>query len=123
MKITRIKVFARADARPPWIFVKVYTDEGIEGIGEATSFPGGDIIVAALLEFEKLLTGRDPLEIERNVQAMKRHTSYLGNDGACAAAISGIEIALWDIAGRHFGAPVYRMLGGNCHDRFPLYAN
>jgi galactonate dehydratase len=123
MKITRFKIFARADACPPWIFVKVETDAGLAGLGEATSFPGGDIIVAALREYEKLLVGRNPLEIERNVQSMRRHTSYLGSDGACAAAVSGIEIALWDIVGRHHGAPIYQLLGGRCRDRIPLYAN
>ena len=67
--------------------------------------------------------GRDPCEIERNVHSMKRHISYLGADGACMAAISGLEIAMWDIVGQEFNAPIYRMLGGSCHDRFPLYAN
>jgi galactonate dehydratase len=123
MKITALRVFARADASPPWIFVKVYTDAGVEGLGEATSFPGGEIIVAALHEYGRLLVGRDPREIERQLQSMRRHTSYLGNDGACAAAQSGIEIALWDIVGQVHQAPIHQLLGGKCRDRVPLYAN
>ncbi|MCX7013999.1 MAG: mandelate racemase/muconate lactonizing enzyme family protein, partial [Candidatus Sumerlaeota bacterium] len=123
MKITKIRVFSRQDARPPWIFVKAHTDEGMEGLGEATSFPGGPIIVAALKEFEAVLLGKDPLEIEKNVAAMVKHAAYLGADGACMAAISGIEMALWDLVGKTFGCPVYQMLGGRCWDTIPLYAN
>ena len=123
MKITRIDIYARADACPPWIFVAVRTDSGATGLGEATSFPGGQIIIAALREFTPLLVGRDPLMIEEHVQRLRKHCSYLGADGACAAAISGLEIALWDLLGRHLGAPVARLLGGRVGQRVPLYAN
>jgi galactonate dehydratase len=123
MKITRIDIYARPDACPPWILVALRTDTGGSGLGEATSFPGGDIIIAALREFEPLLVGRDPRDIEEHVQRLRRHCSYLGADGACCAAISGLEVAMWDLLGRHCGTPVCRLLGGRPGRRVPLYAN
>lgn len=123
MKIAKIDVYARADACPPWIFVAVRTDDGAVGLGEATSFPGGPIIVAALHEFSPLLVGREPFAIEEHVQRLRKHCSYLGADGACAAAISGLEIALWDLLGQHAGLPVAQLFGGSAGRRVPLYAN
>lgn len=123
MKITKIDVYAREDACPPWIFVAVRTDDGAIGLGEATSFPGGQIIIAALREFAALLEGRDPFAIEEHMQRMRKHCSYLGADGACAAAISGIEIALWDLLGKHARLPIAQLLGGRAGRRVPLYAN
>ncbi len=123
MRITKVDVYAREDACPPWIFVAVRTDSGAVGLGEATSFPGGTIIIAALREFAPLLVGRDPFAIEEHVQRMRKHCSYLGADGACAAAISGLEIALWDLLGKHAGLPIAQLLGGRAGGRVPLYAN
>lgn len=123
MKIAKIDVYAREDARPPWIFVAVRTECGAVGLGEATSFPGGSIIVAALHEFAPLLIGRDPFAIEDHLQRLRKHCSYLGADGACLAAISGLEIALWDLLGKKAGLPVAQLLGGRAGGRVPLYAN
>ncbi len=130
MKITRVKsFFVNPGGRVSWgtgneknyVFVKVYTDEGIDGLGEA--FHSLDEpIEAALLKFERWLIGRDPTRITRNWQAIYRGLRYpLGT--AELAALSAVEHALWDIAGKACGLPVHKMLGGPCRDRIRVYAS
>lgn len=130
MKITHFNVFIvnpgrRASWGTGWhkntILVKIYTDEEIDGVGEA--FHSLDEpIEGALFKFGRLLEGNDPTRILHNWQTVYRSLRYpLGT--AELAALSAVEQALWDIAGKACGLPVYKMLGGPTRDRIRLYAS
>lgn len=105
-----------------WVFVKIETDAGPHGIGEAFGTCKDKTIEAAVEEYARWLVGKEPGGILRHWQAMVRGDRYpLGT--ANMAAVSGIEHALWDLAGKQCGLPVYKMLGGPCRDRIRLYAS
>src|ERR1700748_3574871 len=89
-----------------WVFVKVETDEpGLFGWGEATLEWKPQAVAGAIRDLEPLILGRDPRDIEQAVRVMSKHSFWrLGAIGM--SAISGIEIALWDILGKHFATPV-----------------
>ncbi len=111
-----------AAIRRNWIFVRIETDEGICGVGEATTEFHEMAVIAMIKEhFAPLLTGCDPTQITRAFQTMRR--LFWWRDGVVASsAISGIEQALWDITGKACGLPVYKLLGGEVRDRVRLYA-
>ena len=121
MKITSVRAFPAASptAVPRnFVFVKIETDEGITGWGEATC---GPLAAATMIEeFGKVITGCDPMEIERHWQTLYHHFHVRGGV-IQMCAISGIEIALWDIKGQALGAPVYELLGGRVRDRIWTY--
>lgn len=130
MKITRISCHAldatySALARMPrkFIIVLVETDAGITGIGDATNWPVGANLPHVVGEIGQSLIGRDPMEIERLWHDMYRTTNYVGMAGLAVTALSGIEIALWDIAGKALNAPVYQLLGGAVREDVSVYAN
>jgi L-alanine-DL-glutamate epimerase-like enolase superfamily enzyme len=112
------------------LVIKVHTDEGIVGIGEADSMP---TVVKAIIDapvsnsighgLRELLLGQDPLHIERLWQRMIDGTLYLGAAGVRLTAISGVEIALWDILGKTTGMPVWQLLGGAFRRRVRAYAS
>lgn len=132
MKITSIKTFLvrptlpAGEARSGWgrnfLFVKVNTDEGIHGIGEAYSCGPDDATERVIADFGEWLVGKDPQEIERLWQLMYNGSRFPGGS-IVNSAISGIEHALWDIKGKALGVPVYQLLGGKCRDRVRLYQN
>ena len=105
-----------------WIFVRVETDTGITGVGEATT-EYHEQAVAAMVEqhFASMLVGQDPTRVNSAWQQMQRHFWWRGGVVAASAA-SGIEQALWDITGKAYGQPVYRLLGGAVRDRVRMYA-
>ena len=120
MKITRIEtVLVHPDHRN-LLFVRVHTDEGIVGLGEAYSAGPDQATEAVIHDFEEWLVGRDPLEIERLWTLMYAGSRFPGGV-VVNSAISGIEHALWDIAGKALGVPVYQLLGGRCRDRVRVY--
>ena len=132
MKITEVKVFHlypgadesgnRRGKYWNFVFVKVYTDAGISGVGEAFASGKAKTTEAAVREYERWLVGKDPTEVLRNWLAYYRGSRYpLGT--ATKAALSAVEIALWDISGKACGLPVYKMLGGPVRDRIRLYAS
>lgn len=123
MEITDLKTYTSEGGMGPWIFVQVFTDEEVTGVGEATNFPGGLIVETAVHELESVILGEDPFDVEKLWQRMYRHFYYIGISGAVISAISGIEIALWDIIGKKLGVPIYKLLGGRCRNRIKLYAN
>lgn len=92
-------------------------------MGEATNWPGCPMIESAVQEMKPFLVGRDPLEIEPICQHLARRFQYIGMAGVVPGAISGIEIALWDIMGKRLSVPVWRLLGGCCQPEVPVYAN
>src|SRR5712692_11970355 len=112
---------AGVQARRAGLLVEIETDEGIVGIGEA-GIGGG--VTAAVIEKDlaPLLVGEDPLLIEGLWQKMFARTRQYGRRGLVMQAISGIDIALWDIAGKVAKLPVYRLFGG-CRDRVEAYAS
>ena len=105
-----------------WVFVKVETDEGITGVGEATT-EYHEQAVAAMIEhhFAPLLIGQDPTRVHNAWQQMQRFFWWRGGVVASSAA-SGIEQALWDVTGKAYGQPVYKLLGGAVRDCVRLYA-
>jgi galactonate dehydratase len=120
VKITRIEtVLVHPDHRN-LVFVKVHTDEGIVGIGEAYSAGPDRATVAVVHDFAEWLVGRDPTEIERLWMLMYAGSRFPGGV-VVNAAISGIEQALWDISGKALGVPVYKLLGGACRDKIRVY--
>ena len=118
MKITKVEPIL---VEPRWLFVKISTDEGITGWGEALG-DKGETIAAAIKELSRCLVGQDPTRIEHHWQVMYRGAFWRGGP-ILNAAISGVEIALWDILGKSLNAPVWQLLGGKCRERIRVYAN
>jgi galactonate dehydratase len=120
MKITRIETFLVHPDHRNLVFVKVHTDEGLYGIGEAYSCGPDRATEAAIHDFEEWLIGRDPLDIEGLWQLMYIGSRFPGGS-VVNAAISGIDHALWDIKGKALGVPVWQLLGGKVRDRVRVY--
>lgn len=130
MIINRIEVFDTfCPERPTWhpIFVRVHTDEGISGVGEAgLAYDSGHSAAANMIkEFaENIVLGSDPLQIEAIWSRMFRESFWaLGGGPVVYAAMSAIDTALWDIKGKAFGVPVYQLLGGKMRDKLWTYAS
>ncbi|ERI91784.1 D-galactonate dehydratase [Clostridiales bacterium oral taxon 876 str. F0540] len=117
MKITAVKVYK---IKPRWIFIKISTDEGIDGWGELISGTKTETVVAGANEMGKYLIGRNPFEIERLWQELYR--SFFRGGPINMTVISGIEMALWDIKGKAFNIPVYEFLGGAARDKIMVYS-
>jgi len=117
MKITKLET---CFIKPRWVFLKVYTDEGIVGLGEPALEGRSQTVAAAVQEIGRYLIGQDPLRIEHHWQAIYRGQFYRGGPILCSA-LSGIEQALWDILGKWLGQPVYRLLGGAVRDKIRMY--
>ncbi len=116
----------RAPRSRQFVFLQVDTDEGITGWGEVTTYPGrtaNRAMVAMLRELKEFLMGDDPANIEAIWHKIFRSFTYMGTRGATTAAISAIDIALWDILGKSLGKPIYRLLGGPVRDRIALYTH
>lgn len=102
-----------------YLFAKIHTDEGITGIGESGSWGYLEASEAAIKKFGRYLVGKDPLTIEHHWQYMYRFSHFRG--AAIMGAISALDIAMWDIMGKHFGVPVYQLLGGKVRDKARVY--
>ncbi|MCI0421626.1 MAG: galactonate dehydratase [Acidobacteria bacterium] len=120
IKITDIKTYLAGVGGRNLLFVKVETDEGIHGIGEAYSCGPDEGTVAVINDFKRWLVGQDPRNIEHLWSTMMNFTRFPGGL-VVNAAISGIEHALWDIAGKAAGLPVYMLLGGKCREKIRVY--
>ena len=125
MYVTAVQSFlVDPGAGKNWLFVKVDTDAGISGWGECyTQSDRDQSIVAHVQQLERYLLGRDPMNI-KHFTHMAYH-DFAGKRGAMDfySALSGLEQALWDIVGKHFGTPVYNLLGGACREKIHVYAN
>lgn len=119
MKITNIQTY---HIRPRWMFLKIETDEGICGWGESVLEGRAKTVEMAVNEFKPVLIGADPEKIEHLWQTMYRGVFYRGGP-ILMSAVSGIEMALWDIKGKIHNLPVYQMLGGACRDRVRMYGH
>src|SRR5205809_7581218 len=138
MRITRVEsihlrlpdVNERCDGSQETLVVKVHTDEGIVGVGEVDS---SSLVAKAIIEaplshkicrgLAECVLGQDPFEIDRLIHRMYEGSIFFGRQGAAIQAMSGIEIALWDIMGKATGRPVYHLLGGRFREKFRAYAS
>lgn len=118
MKISKITVYK---VKPRWIFVKLSTDEGIDGWGEMISGTKTETVVAGAYEVgQRFLLGQNPFEIERLFQEM--HRSFFRGGPIHGTIVSGLEMALWDIKGKALNVPIYELLGGAARDRIKVYS-
>lgn len=123
MIVTEIRTFLVYDGYGRnWVVVKVETDEGVDGLGEATLEGKEESVCAAIGEFRRYLVGKDPFQIEHHWQVMYRGGFWISGP-VINSALSGLEQALWDILGRRLGQPVYNLLGGPCRDRVRVYTH
>ena len=116
MKIERIKPFLVDQC----LLVRVYTDEGIVGNGEAGLWAHHKMVYHAIEELSDYYVGKDPLRMEHHFQVVSRNTHFMG--AVLSAAMSAIDIALWDILGKWTNLPVYQLLGGKCRDKIKVFA-
>ena len=120
MKITKLQCDFIWTGSRNWIIVRVRTDAGITGIGEAFPIGPDRAIAETVTYFQSWIEGWDPFDIER-----VWHELYAGSrfptGSIITSAISGIDQALWDIKGRALGVPVYELLGGKVRDRIRVY--
>ena len=121
MKITAIKT-AATSGHGMHLWVKVETDAGITGISECVH--GGVQAIAIIQEIRRGFIGRDPFRIDALFEEMRRsHVFDGGFAGALITALTGIELALWDLKGKALGVPVYELLGGKFRDKIRVYAD
>ncbi len=128
-EILRIEsVEAKTASSQDAVIVRIKTDSGLEGIGEADSSPE---VVQAIIDapfshniasgLREILLGENPLDTGRLWEKMYRQTMYFGRSSVTISAMAAIDMALWDIAGKLYGVPVYRLLGGPVRDKIWMY--
>ena len=115
MKITAVE----AILVDRFLFARIHTDEGITGLGESGAWGFLEPSAAAIEKFGRYLVGQDPLRIEHHWQYMYRFSHFRG--AAIMGALSALDISMWDIAGKHFGVPVYQLMGGKTRDKARVY--
>jgi len=123
MKVTKLETFVANAGLRNYLFVRLTTDTGLTGVGEASlewQEQTVQTLIHELLE-DRYVIGSSPFDIEDGITRMVRD-QYQGGS-TVMTAISGVEIAMWDLVGKDCGKPVYQLLGGRCHDRLPAYAN
>ncbi len=122
MHITEVTTYIVGNPWKNWVFTRVDTDEGIHGIGEATLNGFTKTVEAAIHELKRFVIGQDPFDVENHTLRLFRDF-YSDGGQIQGAALAGIEYACWDIMGKATGLPVYKLLGGRCHERLRVYAN
>lgn len=122
MKVTDVKAFVVDCFRTNWVFVKVYTDEGITGVGEGTLEYKEKAFLGALEHIKEYLVGQNPLNIEKHWHSVYRDAYWRGGP-VLMSALSAVEMALWDILGKHLNVPVWQLLGGKVNDKVRIYVN
>ena len=123
MKITEVKVWLVEGVKYNWTLLKIYTDTGHTGVGEATNWPGSQIVEASTRELGERIIGLDPMRTDFVWTKLYRDLNWVGPYGASMCAISGIDMALLDLKAKVLGVPMYDMLGGQYRTEIPLYAN
>src|SRR5258708_34846362 len=117
LKITRLETIL---VQPRWLFLKIHTSAGIVGLGEPIVEGQPQTVAAAVHEIEPYLVGKDPRQVVHHWQAIYRHGVYRGGP-VLTGALSGIDMALWDIKGKALGVPVYELLGGPTRSPVRVY--
>jgi len=121
LKITDVRT-AQVKVHGHQVHVRIYTDQGVYGQGEATDAAVG--AVPLIQSFKHLLIGQDPLNVDYVCESLRRSGIFAGAQaGQYVTALSGVEIALWDLAGKALGLPVYQLLGGRMRDQIRLYCD
>ena len=120
MRITRVETLPSTIGSRTYVYVKVHTDEGIVGVGEAACSDKEKALFGAIEELHQYLIGSNPFEIERLWTLMYRHSFWRYGPVLCGA-ISGVEHALWDVKGKALGVPVYELLGGQYRHKVKVY--
>ncbi|MCC6286459.1 MAG: mandelate racemase/muconate lactonizing enzyme family protein [Chitinophagaceae bacterium] len=123
MKITDVKVWLVEGVKYNWTLLKIYTDTGHTGVGEATNWPGSPIVFEAAKHVGERIIGLNPLKTDFIWTKLYRDLNWIGPFGASMCAISGIDMALLDLKGKVYGAPCYELLGGAFRKEILLYAN
>ena len=119
MKITEVKYVICQGGIRNWSLIKISTDKGIVGWGDATAFNRAPVRAKVIEFFEPMLIGEDPFNIEKIWQKLYIRSYVTGKD--LNLALSGVETALWDIVGKALNTPVYNLIGGRCRDKIKLY--
>ena len=122
MRVTDIKPFVVDCFRTNFVFVKIYTDEGITGIGEGTLEYKEKAFLGALEHIKEYLVGKNPLDVEQHFHNIYRDAYWRGGP-VLMSALSAVEMALWDILGKSLNVPVYQLLGGKINDKVRIYVN
>jgi galactonate dehydratase len=121
LKITDIRT-AEVRVHGYQVHVRIYTDQGIVGQGESTDAATGNVPI--IRSFARMLIGQDPLNIEAAFERIRTSGVFSGAQaGQYVTALTGVEIALWDLAGKALGVPVYQLLGGRVRDRVRVYCD
>ncbi|MDZ7721240.1 MAG: enolase C-terminal domain-like protein [candidate division KSB1 bacterium] len=122
LKITDVKTFLvnRQQSDENFVFVQIYTNKGLVGLGEGTLAGKAKSVEAAILEYGRFLMGKNPANIEMHWQGMYRAPRYRGGP-ILMSAISALEIALWDILGQALEQPIWQLLGGKVRERVRFY--
>src|ERR1700738_2848005 len=120
LKITGIKTFVVNAGSVNWVYCKIYTNQGLVGLGEGSVTSKEATVSQAILEHERFLVGKDPTAFEMLWQGMFRSPRWRGGP-ILNSAISAVEIALWDILGQALGVPIYKLLGGAARNRVRMY--
>ena len=118
MKITGIEPIL---AGGRYLFVRVHTDEGLIGLGECGAWAYQEATVSVLKQMEKMIVGQDPLRTEFIWNALSRNLHFRGS--VTQSAVSGIDIALWDLKGKYFQVPCYELMGGKVREKIKIYVN
>jgi galactonate dehydratase len=119
LRITKLETLF---VKPRWLFLKVHTNAGIVGLGEPVVEGRAATVATAVHEIEPYLVGKDPRQVVHHWQAIYRHAFYRGGP-ILTSALSGVDMALWDIKGKALGIPVYELLGGPTRQRVRVYAH
>jgi len=131
LKITEIEVYQLGEQASPgsatWagnsIILKLTTSDGTVGYGEAVPTLRVQPVIQSLHEVARVYKGRDPLDMELNIHEWHKHDFYLPVSFESTTALSAFDIACWDIAAKHFGAPIHQLIGGSYRNRVRVYAN
>ncbi|MFI9600099.1 galactonate dehydratase [Streptomyces sp. NPDC052043] len=118
MKITRVETFL---VRPRWLFCRIETADGVVGWGEPVVEGRAEVVRSAVDVLAEYLVGKDPLRIQDHWQVLSKGGFYRGGP-VLSSAVAGVDQALWDIAGKFYGAPVHALLGGPVRDTVRVYA-
>ena len=115
MKIDKIESFFIRNG----YVIRIHTDTGISGVGQTACWGYPEAVDSIINTFKKYLIGQNPMRIEHHWQYLYRMGPFRGT--ALSGAISAVDMALWDIKGKHFGVPIWELLGGNCRDKIRLH--
>ena len=118
MKITELEILK---VPPSWVWLRIHTDTELVGLGEPYLENHADSVIAEVRRLEPFLIGKDPTRVEALWKTMYESGSGYVGGPIKMSAISGIDIALWDLAGKAAGVPIHTMLGGAVHDRIKMY--